>query len=212
MPLEVQTRYGPIWMDIAKMHYDKHAELGFEKEFINILETDDYDYFIDVGAGWGYFSVVAAYHTANVFAYEPFQPRRKLLVENVENLGLDNIIVSKKAVGTGNRKLYIGGRMVGPHSGVRKDRVEVKWISLKSILNNLQGVRGIIKIDVEGNEIDVVKSAGNLENYTNITWLIERHQRKGYGYGEDVLFEAMKPFKGKLVGSRAWTYHYVFRR
>lgn len=212
MVQKLDTRYGMMLMDINKQHLEEHRNFLFEKEFVNILETEDYTGFIDVGAGWGYFTVIAANHCEGVAAFEPFKPRFDLLEQNIETLKLDNVVISQNCVGTGNKELFVGGRMVGPQTGVRKEPIKVEWADLGSLLDIAEpDEKVIVKIDTEGNELDVVESAGDLEQYLNHVFLIERHQRKGYGYSEEELFEKMKPFKGELVGSRAWTYHYVFR-
>lgn len=203
------TRYGKIWMNVSKRYYDEHKNFKFEKYFVDILETETYDNFIDVGAGWGYFTVVAANHCKSVVAFEPFAPRFQLLKENIAKLNLDNVIISKNCVGTGRKKVFVGGNMIGPKTGVRQKPVRVNWVQLSDLLDD---DKTIIKIDVEGNELDVIKSAENLEKYQNHIFLIERHQRDNYGYSEELLFEFMKPFKGELLGSREWTTHYVFRR
>ena len=59
----VKTRYGKMLMGIGHAHEAEHATLAFEKKFIEILETEEYDFFIDVGAAWGYHSIPAANHT-----------------------------------------------------------------------------------------------------------------------------------------------------
>jgi FkbM family methyltransferase len=206
------TKYGKIWMNVSKRYHEQHKNFEFEKYFVDILETEDYTGFIDIGAAWGYFTIVAANHCEGVAAFEPFLPRYEILKENIENLKLDNVIISKNCIGTGKKELFVGGNMVGPKTGVRQKSVKVEWADLGSLLDIAEpDEKIIIKIDVEGNEPDVIESAGNLEQYLNHIFLIERHQRDNYGYSEEELFKIMKPFKGELLGSRAWTTHYVFR-
>lgn len=211
--LKIGTKYGNIWMGINKRHGKEHANLQFESEFVEILETESYDIFIDVGAAWGYFSVVACSYAEDVYAFEPFEPRRKLLIRNKEELKLDNLHISDKAIGTGNLKIYAGRRMFGPKTKVRQKEVQVEWEPLsKYMVNNIQK-RGIIKIDVEGAELDVIESAdiaGNWTNYWDWIWLIERHHKEGLGYSEAELYEVMKPLTGNKLSSRKWTHHYVF--
>ncbi len=200
-------------MGIGESYEREHATLEFEKKFIEVLETEEYDFFIDVGAAWGYHSVPAANHCKKVYAFEPSDPRLAMLEWNVENLELDNIVASNKAVGTGKLELYTGRGMLGPPTGIRNQIVKPSWIPLEIVAKPhlSRKERGIIKIDVEGNELDVIKSAGNLNLYKNVIWLIERHERNGLGYPEADLFNALEPFDGKLVGSRSWTWHYIFR-
>lgn len=213
MVIKVKTRYGPIDMGINKNVEAEHANFKFEKKFIEILETEDYDFFIDVGAAWGYHTVPAANHTDKVYSFEPSAKRFTLLDQNIDNLELRNVVVSTRAVGTGKMHLFSGGSMYGPQTGLRGTPENVDWIPLEVVAKPhiTRGEKGIIKIDVEGNELDVIESAGNLELYKNCIWLIEKHEKEGLGYNEEALLNAMQPFVGKLVGVRKWTSHYVFR-
>lgn len=211
----LKTKYGEMYLPINARYEKEHANYEFEKGFVDVLKNDDYYLFVDIGAGWGYHTAVASRNCYEVLAFEPHISRYEILKKNVEDLKLKNVQVSNKAVGTGNKKLWMNESekgMVGPHSGVRKTPVEVEWISLKEVLKSYKGFITIVKIDVEGNEIDVIKSIGNLENYSKLTFLIERHERKDFGYNEETLFRHMQPFKGELVGVRKWTSHYVFRK
>jgi len=206
--MEVNTRYGPILMDINNSHYDAHANLEFEKKFVEVIENDKYDVFVDVGAAWGYFSIPASHYCKVVYAFEPTKKRYDLLKQNIEVLSIDNIKLSRRAVGTGLYNLY-EGRYAGPKGKRRSRKLEANWITIKEILEPHLDEITIVKIDVEGMELDVIKSAGNLSQYDNVTWLIERHQ---WGYSEEELRNALKPFTGELTGVRKRTSHWIFRR
>lgn len=214
--VQLKTRYGMVEMPVLKRFEKEHANFEFEKKFVEIIENSYSPIFVDIGAGWGYFTVIANFHSSMVMAFEPHNARRSILYKNVQNLVLKNVHISSKAVGTGGKKLYFNTSsdrgMVGPQTGIRKNPANVEWTTLEEVLKfPFIEYGGIIKIDVEGNELDVIKSAGDLSKYKLFTWLIERHQKENLGYSEEELFETMKPFKGELVGSRKWTYHYVFR-
>jgi len=139
---------------------------------------------------------------------------------NVKQLKLENVFTSSRAVGTSKLNLFSGRSMLGPPTNIRKTAEDVCWVPLEVIAKPhlSRGQRGIIKIDVEGNELDVIKSAGNLQLYKNCIWLIERHLKRDdfgeiiLGYEEEALIDVMTPFfEGERVGKRLWTSHYVFR-
>jgi FkbM family methyltransferase len=215
MAMDIITRYGKIKMNITSRYKKEHEEMFFEREFIAYLENESYDIFIDVGAAWGYFSIPASHYCEKVYAFEPQAMRLALLMENIQNLERTNIVVDSKCVGTGKLSLFVnkGSRgMVGPKHRTRTTKADVDWITLKKILDKSPDKKIVVKIDVEGAELDVIESAGNLKDYPNVVWLIERHQRGTYGYSEEELMRKMHPFKGKLVGTREWTSHYIFER
>lgn len=208
MALEVPTRYGTILMGINSIYLDIHARFGHEEKFIELIETEDFDVFVDVGAAWGYFSVPAANHCDIVYAFEPTSKRYVLLEQNKKDLKLDNLRIFNKAVGTGSFDLY-EGRYAGPKTPKRTKKLDVEWVTLREILEPHLDERVVVKVDVEGPELDVVLSAGDLGQYNNLTWLIERHQ---WAYNEKQLRDALQPFKGELTGIRKKTSHWIFRR
>jgi len=211
---ELKTKYGTIYLPVAKKNEQAHAEFMFEKEFIKILETQEYDMFVDVGAGWGYHALVAAHNTAHVYAFEPHPKRNKILQDNVGKFG--NVSIFSLAVGTGDEEVYLNSMssrgMIGPKTGIRIHKADVGWVSLDTIFSwNPFFDKAIIKIDTEGNELDVIESGKDIKHLDNIIWMIERHQKKDLGYSEEELFKSMQPLKGKLVGTRKWTSHYIFK-
>lgn len=211
---ELKTKYGTIYMPVYREYEDDHRNFRFEREFVKILENTDYDMFVDVGAGWGYHTLVAANHTAHVYAFEPHPKRNHILTQNLRDY--DNVTIFKMAVGTGGQEVYFNNLssrgMIGPRTKRRTKKADIKWITLKDIFEwNPFFKHSVVKIDTEGNELDVVESGEKLKYFDNVTWLIERHEKRGLGYTEEKLFETMSPLTGKLVGTRNWTSHYIFK-
>lgn len=214
---KIETKYGPILMKVGTKYCTQFSRLEFEKDFIKIIETEDYDFFVDIGAGWGYHTIPAGFNTDIVYSFEPSRERYKILKRNIKNLNLDEkVILSSKAVGTGKMKLFSGWSMLGPkHKHRQIPEKKIEWVSLENVVKPHldKNERGIIKIDVEGNEPDVIESAGDLNLYKGFIWLIERHHipEEDYGYSEDRLIDIMEPFDYELVGKWRWTAHYVFK-
>lgn len=211
----VETKYGTMYMNIGAKYVKEHANMEFERGFLNIVENEDYDIFVDVGAAWGYFSIPASHFCDMVYAFEPQSKRMETLLKNIEILNIKNIYPSPLAVGTGELQLYINesmNGMVGPKGNRRFDETEVEWVSLYEVVRRYLDRKLLVKIDVEGNELDVVKSLGDLNKIDNVVFLIERHEFPYSGYSEETLLDFMKPFVGEKLGERGQTSHYVFRR
>jgi FkbM family methyltransferase len=119
---------------------------------------------IDVGANIGNHTVFfGAILNAPVYAYEPFQPNYDLLELNVAANGLDGqVITACCAVGAG---VGVGSLHPGPPQNFGVTRMtfgagEVPVRSLDSL--SICGPIGLIKIDVEGAEVAVLRGAADL--------------------------------------------------
>lgn len=208
----IKSKYGKnMWIDVPKNTAIEVANMGYEKAFLDFIETNKCDIFIDIGAAWGYFSIPASFNSSIVLAYEPLENRRELLIKNIESHGCKNIVIHPYAIGTGKLKLFVAN-MIGPKYKKRVTPIEVKWIDLESVINSYDKDKTfIVKMDVEGAELDVIESAGDLSQYAGrVSWLIERHQDKDYGYSEEELFKKMYPFIGRNMGTRRISTHYIF--
>jgi FkbM family methyltransferase len=119
---------------------------------------------IDVGAGIGSFSILVAsrFPSATVLAFEPNPPTFALLQANVTRNGVPNVEIHSLAIGT--RESYqLRARTQSATASA--------WMGPASNRGEIVGVRGspldpfvptgdvdLLKIDVEGGEIDVLES------------------------------------------------------
>jgi FkbM family methyltransferase len=119
---------------------------------------------IDVGAGIGSFSISAAskFPSATVLAFEPNPPTFALLQANVTRNEVPNVEIHPLAVGTrGSYRLRrtaqsaTASAWMGPASN-HGEVVEVRGTSLDPFVP--AGDIDLLKIDVEGGEIDVLES------------------------------------------------------
>jgi len=127
---------------------------------------------LDVGAQMGYLSLAmatAADRGTVVHSFEPESNNAARLLENVALNDLHNITLHQTAVSTvdGSLKLYLSNdRNAGTHStvyiesNVSSEFVEIASVTLESFAQqqNLASI-DLIKIDVEGAEIDVINGA-----------------------------------------------------
>lgn len=140
--------------------------LAHEKRLI------DGSVFIDVGANIGTSSVYAMLsgHFANLVAVEPEQTNFDLLTLNLRTNGLaERATLHRAAMGDheGKVTLHLDGKNFGRHAiaadapATPAGTVAVRMMTLDVALESLPEGQtvGLIKIDVEGHELDVLKGA-----------------------------------------------------
>jgi hypothetical protein len=113
---------------------------------------------IDVGAGLGELCILFARHGIPAVAVEP-KPDEWDTVQNMRLNGLqlgDLLTLETRLVGLGNAD---------------------QFVALDEIAQGRQG-RGFIKIDVDGAEIEVLRSADKILRRKSATFLIETHSAK----------------------------------
>jgi len=129
--------------------------------------------FIDVGANIGYFTFKAACLGAKVYAFEPvpaiyehlkmvpiWNPNRSIIVENLALSGAEDIVTMMQEPAGGGSYIVKEKEVRTQKEGFKK--IQVKVIDLDSYVAR-HGIRHIdlIKIDVEGYELEVLKGAKN---------------------------------------------------
>ncbi|MHA1665023.1 MAG: FkbM family methyltransferase [Candidatus Njordarchaeales archaeon] len=130
------------------------------------LETGDI--FIDVGAHAGYYTLMCARLAKKVIAFEPNPINYKFLYFNILLNRLKNVVAVKAAVsdfdGYGELNVpYQKGKVLTSQSSLihRGERTfNVRVVTLDKILDSIHITQPfIIKIDVEGAELNVIKGA-----------------------------------------------------
>lgn len=136
--------------------------------------TSKGDCVLDIGANIGYYSVLAAKkvgETGRVFAFEPDKNNFISLEENLKLNGLTNVKSEAVAVGDyeGFSDLYVNTKHRGRSSFVKNFNETSDTLSYKVALstldeyakkNNIKNI-DVLKIDVEGYEIPVLKGGIN---------------------------------------------------
>jgi len=122
---------------------------------------------VDAGANIGTFSLYcAALGAKRVYAFEPVKGTYEMLKKNVEDNGLQCVIIPiNKAVGEGEYQAKIkcdysgdGGSSIGMRVDERKDVLDITVTTIDSCLGNEERV-DFIKMDVEGFEENALKGA-----------------------------------------------------
>ena len=129
------------------------------------------DVVVDVGAHWGYFTLLAASlcgMRGRVFAFEPYPGSLAVLKKNVEANGLTNVVMVQKAVSnrTGTAKLLESPSTTGhsldtvasrrlertPGGSSAKESIAVDTVALDDFFARTSVQPRLIKMDIEGAE------------------------------------------------------------
>lgn len=201
----IKTRFGfKIKIDptfdenIEKVIYERGVyELGTVHVIKTILEPGDL--FIDVGANIGFLSMVAAKtvgKSGEVIAFEPVPSTFELLHENKELNQLDNLQINAYALGkeVGKGIIYEEMQNRGGASMTIK-RSENPGISIEvKRLDDLVLSRRVdlIKIDVEGQELDVLKGGEALIRKDLPVLIVEYSASRKAEDGAEEMFQWLK--------------------
>lgn len=145
------------------------------------------DVVLDIGANFGYFSIIAAKQVGNqgkVYAFEPEPDNYQLLVKNIELNGYTNIIPIQKAVSNRNGKLKLfldkinwGGSSFSEDNILpqKEGFIEVETTILDDFFENeVKDSRvNFIKLDVEGAEGLVLEGAAKILQNNDLKILME---------------------------------------
>ncbi len=128
--------------------------------------------FIDIGANIGWFTLQAASiigSKGRIYSFEPRQDIFNLLKMSVEDSHLKFVNVYNNALGSSRGKATLGwheqstnlgGSRIAQFSGEEKKGLVTQKVSLIALDDiDLQGKVKLIKIDVEGYELEVMKGA-----------------------------------------------------
>jgi FkbM family methyltransferase len=136
---------------VEKGRLDANNEFETSEYFMKTITNKDV--FFDVGANAGFYSLLAAHKGAEVHAFEAFPSTFKLLESNAKG---KNIKCYPSAVADKSGYLYMekmerpGLNKISEHGTVRVPAIT---------LDELQAVPTIMKIDVEGSEMQVFEGA-----------------------------------------------------
>ena len=149
-------------------NYNLHAfiDLNLTKADKEFLKNKD---IIDAGAFTGDTTLpLSKITTGQVYAFEPFDESFELLKKNIKDNKIKNVSPIKKSLGNinGERSLYLSGDNVqgitsNPNIRNYDTELKVKEITIdKFVEENFLDV-GLITVDVEGAELDLLNGAIN---------------------------------------------------
>jgi FkbM family methyltransferase len=140
------------------------AELSF---VVSVIRPGEF--LVDVGAHIGLYTIVAARQGARVLAFEPSQCAREALLASARLNGVEASITcfscalsNKNATARFTTGLDVGNHLVEvTDARAASASIEVEMRSLDDVLASLpdKAVPRVIKVDVEGSDLDVLRGA-----------------------------------------------------
>ena len=193
--------YGPFKFDPEFLFsnyesFGNNHNRGFNHLIRNLKSVD---IFFDIGAHIGLVSLPAGKEmkrTAKVVSFEPSCKNFKHLKSHVENNSLEKIIILNHClVGEENcQRIFYSSKKESPMNSIVKSdhlnkykKEKLMQITLDSFCHKSGLIPEVIKIDVEGAEINVLKGARNiLKKYKPIIYL-SVHPRHIKELGSDII-------------------------
>lgn len=146
--------------------YNLHMfiHLNFTDKELCFIKNRD---IIDAGAFTGDTSIPLSEITEkNVYAFEPFNESYDFLIKNIEDNNIKNIIPINKSLGdiNGRRTLFLAGENI---QGITNDsnireydkEIQVDEITIDKFVKDNNLNIGLISVDVEGAELDLLNGA-----------------------------------------------------
>jgi FkbM family methyltransferase len=146
-----------LWVDAGK----------YENEVLREIERwlRPGDTFVDVGANVGLFSVLAAGivgESGTVVAVEPHPRVHRFLTENLALNSLQRVKTHQVAVGAEAGTAFLSDRHADDQNALAATgTLAVSVVRLDSLLGDVPHIR-VLKIDVEGHELEVLRGAGDV--------------------------------------------------
>jgi FkbM family methyltransferase len=129
---------------------------------------------IDVGANAGFYTLAFSALAKHVWAVEPFASNIASLSQHIRINGRDNVTVIQAAVADRQGMVHFqsgGSNSVGK---LTKDITSllVPTVTLDGLIDSGVPVPDLVKIDIEGAELDALRGAERLLSMRRTTWLI----------------------------------------
>lgn len=193
-------------------YYEKNVIFWLEK----IAASLKTPVFYDIGANFGYYSIKLSKSCADVYSFEPVTKTLKVLNENIKRNGIKNIATFKVGLSnlnedkeiniynsSGNNSIFKRNVPEG-HTLKLIDRELINLQTLDAFVekNNLF-LPNIIKIDVEGAEINVLKGSQETIRKSQPIILVEYSESTSLDAGydrEEIIKEINKLGSYKIFG------------
>ncbi len=173
----------------------------YEPETTNFIRKTKGDVFIDVGAHIGRYAVLSSESYKKVYAIEPHPGNFKSLNKNVKRNNLKNVFCLNFAASNFEKTLFLEDLNINTGT-VKIDpdgKIKVKAKKLDNLIKkNSINVRdlGLVLIDVEGHEIEVLNGAKNMLKIGKAKLIVETFDLEKltrflekYGYKKRRIFD-----------------------
>jgi FkbM family methyltransferase len=161
----------------------QYVNYAYEIQIKRFIEKEDFDVFLDIGACLGEYSVWLGRKGKRCFAFEPVKVSYDMIQKNIHLNGVsDKVTALNYGLGIKHSLEHFEMDITNPgsnrrvdHAGANTEKFEIN--SLDEKLHELQlkeTDKVLIKIDVEGMELDMLNGAANfLKRFPHIVLIIE---------------------------------------
>ncbi len=180
----------PMDKEIFLFSEYEHLQIDY---LLKLMKETKFDYFIDVGANSGLYSMVVAKNDCNI-KIKSFEPIKKTILKFKENIqlnkNLNNIEIFEFGLSNRNSKLLMkslkkknyvqtGGFGVA-QSGEILNNLHTEYAEFKKgdDIFSFENKNIVLKIDAEGHEKEVIEGLENNFNNNNILLQIEIFDKK----------------------------------
>lgn len=161
----------------------------YEKDSLDALlsATNDGDTVFDVGANIGYYACIlgARFPNSMVHAFEMSERNSRILRRNIELNRLNNVLVHNVAIAERSKtghyiRNYLGSAVLelidDSVSDTSDDIVDIPTISLDDFCNQNGLVPRIVKLDIEGGELNALNGMMRILSKNNVDLFVEVHR------------------------------------
>ena len=170
------------------------------------------DIFVDIGANVGFYSLIAAQAACKVYAFEPAPKTRSILERNLRLNGAKNVTAIEVALSdaAGEGELFLDAKNNSGAASLRRSPNSGNSVSITldtydhySAVNALPNP-ALIKIDVEGAEVKVLKGMAELLSRPRrppVILEVSEWSLEAMGSSKDELFKLMTSYgyKARLL-------------
>ncbi len=175
----IENKYGKLLTYNLPRYNVGYASLDYQSYITEMIESKKYHTFIDGGAYIGLFSQIASHYCHKVVAYEAHPFYFGILLFNTRFY--DNIKCRYKYLSNNNRHFLpkIDDGVKGLVTSNSKYVYNIDDTSLDAEWNGGIPTSTLIKLDVEGSEIDVLEGSEYILRKPYVHWIIDVHTNRG---------------------------------
>jgi len=172
----ITNKYGKFLSYNLSSFNDGYECLSYQVDITKLIESKDYDVFVDIGAYIGFFSVIASNFCKKVITYEANPWFFGLTLDNMKFL--PNVECRYCWVSNNGDIPIIGTsfQMVGNTTDPNYKKYNVPVVTIDDELIPLKDEKMLIKMDIEGSEEKALQGASEIIKQSNIHWFIDVHE------------------------------------
>ena len=162
--LDLDLRY--LIDKIVFLHRGYEDELYFN--LVKIIKNNEIDYFLDIGSCWGIYSLrlTKKFKNLKILAFDPIKSNVNRIINSLKLNEFKNIKTFHTALGNKKSEIVLGASEdFSPNYQINQKNPSILEKSKIDLLDNLLSLKKntlVVKIDVEGFEIEVLKGAKQL--------------------------------------------------